>query len=107
MTNKEKYNHYNHRPKGWEEISEKEFRRIFFMYIYQEPEYRQIFYDEESSMSGIFSAKLFRLSYENDRDLGVAMVNDWKEDKLSFFRFGTRWSEFSNAFANQFRGDNS
>ena len=97
---------YNRRPEGWKEISEDEFRMGFFSYCLKSPEFRQILYNEENIMEGIFNAKLFRLDYVKT-DLGYALINDWKEMKVKFFKFGNNWEDFEKDFASQFSGDNS
>ena len=101
---------YNHRPEGWKEIPVKEFMdHYYFHYCLKDSESRLIKYDESTTMSGLFSARLYDLEYPGCEDMGCAIVNDWKEGKMKFFRYGDdkRWTKFQGEFAAQFAGDNS
>jgi hypothetical protein len=103
-------NDYNKEPEGWKEISEDDFKRLFFHYIYKKPEFRQIFYNQEkSSMGGVYDAKLFEVEYDGWENMGVAIIDDFKAKKMKFYKFGTeeRWKKNEGRFSSQFAGDNS
>ncbi len=99
---------FNTPPNHWQEISEKEFRHLFFMYIFKPHEYRQLRYTD-TLMGGLNNTKLYEIQYEGWEDLGVAIADDWKASKLKFYKFGNPelWSIRTAEFAQQFSGDNS
>lgn len=104
------YNSYNHRPFGWLEVDEKEYSdHLYFHYILKPAVSRQIQYDEENNMRGVFSARIYFLDYANVEGLGCATVWDWKSQKMRYFRVGDhqKWDRFVGRFAAQFAGDNS
>jgi hypothetical protein len=90
------------KPSGWVEVSEHEFRRAFFTFKFEKEEPRQIYYVENNIKEGLFNSKLFELDYSFADGLGFAIVDDWKSDKLRFFKYGSRikWREFENKYSN-------
>jgi hypothetical protein len=80
------------KPIGWEKLKEFEFRKLFFTYEIKDGSVRQFFYNDDNIREGVFNCRLFELS----DGIGIAMVDDWKSDKLTYYRFGSRlkWDDF-------------
>lgn len=108
---------YNKFPSHWREISNEEFAKIFFHYQTPNPEFRQMFHDDETGFrdmkKGYTSAKLFQISDPfHNSEIGIALFEiyiDSRIQKLGFAKYGSEedWLKFNSTFAYQFRGDNS
>jgi hypothetical protein len=84
------------KPLGWEPMKEFEFREIFFKYPFKESFTRQFLYDDENIKEGVFNCKLFELKHKFIEDIGIAIADDWKNDRIKFFRYGSKlkWDSF-------------
>lgn len=94
-------NKFNRCPTNWREITNEEFTEKFFLYMKDEPEFRQI-------RPNFMSVYLFPIAgtvekYGED-GLGIAICRDGKMRK---FGNDLDWIEFERNIASQFRGDNS
>ena len=105
-------NKFNQLPINWNEISKEEFTRIFFCYVKDPIEFRQMFYDQEGNrLNQCITANLFSIAGTKrtfgDDGLGTVIFRDG--DSCRFAKFGndSDWSKFESDFAAQFRGDNS
>ena len=76
--------HPNLFPDGWREIDVGEFAQSsFFTYSPTHVEYRQM-YDAYPFTSPMVAAKLFHFS----DGTGVALSNEWWDEKVRYFKFG-------------------
>lgn len=77
----------------------------FFMYCLT-PESRQINYNNDI-LQGSMNVRIFWV--DENRNLGYALFDDWKEKKVRFYRIGSdeAWLCFNRGFCAQFAGDNS
>lgn len=107
-----KMNKFNIFPDNWKEISNEEFTRIFFMYLKDQIEFRQMmrFSNGEPASRRIygnmFSISGTKTQFPED-GLGVALFRDGYSCKFAKFGNDLDWSKFESDFAAQFRGDNS
>lgn len=107
--------HYNVRPDFWREVTEEEFARAFFHYVFKPPVSRQMLYDTkfERLKEPIFNVRLFEIEYGGKWDgLGVAMVGivkDARMKEIKYFMFGDPkvWKKNEQEFIAQFANDNS
>lgn len=105
-------NKFNLLPINWKEISNEEFTRIFFCYVSDPIEFRQMFYNQEGKRlkqyitANLFSVAGTKRTFGED-GLGVALVQDKYSCKFAKFGNDSDWSRFEAEFAAQFRGDNS
>ena len=105
-------NDFNQRPEGFREITEETFKGLFFQHTLKHYEYRQIKYDPENCMQGLFRCRFYVFTAAEDfgfKGLGLALQGDWKAKKLKFATFGepNDLQKFYWQFAGQFKGDNS
>lgn len=79
---------YNKAPKGWKEISEKDFARsMFFTYSPKSMEHRQVFYDWDGNALGEKYWLSITMFHMHD-GTGFAMSSEWTDGKVRYFRFG-------------------
>jgi hypothetical protein len=69
---------FNTPPNHWQEISEKEFRHLFFMYIFKPHEYRQLRYTD-TLMGGLNNTKLYEIQYEVGKTLALQLLTTGKQ----------------------------
>lgn len=90
---------YNHAPKDWREVSEKEFAQSkFFSYTPSAIEFRQIMYDfDGNKIEDMLSVHLY-LFHDGT---GVAMAGDYWKGKVRYFKFGCEhdYKEYSAKYA--------
>lgn len=105
-------NKFNLLPINWNEITNEEFTKIFFLYVKDPIEFRQIFYDQEGNRLNLYiRACLFSVAGTKrtfgEDGLGTVIFRDGDSCKFAKFGKDEDWSKFESDFAAQFRGDNS
>lgn len=101
---------YNEQPKGWKEISDADFVRLFFMYIFKDSETRQMRRDADGKpIPYEGTTRLWEVKYGGWEGLGVGIRYDYATKRIKYFRYGEDelWRQRNNEFAAQFANDNS
>jgi hypothetical protein len=97
------HEHGNYAPKGWREITEKEFSQsLFFTYTPVAIEYRQLTCDYDGNKLNekyMLAVKMFMMH----DGTGVAISADYWEGKLRFFAFGCQheYREYGREYATE------
>lgn len=97
---------YNTAPEGLKVIPVREWTHGMFQYCLKQSESRQV-RDRDNDM--YFDLRMFDVPNFDNKKLGYAIMNDWREDETRFCRYGLDedWISFERRFAAQFVNDNS
>jgi hypothetical protein len=78
--------HPNHAPRGWREITEKEFAQsLFFSHTPDKIDHRQILYVNGKEVTGPMIAAFLYYFYDGT---GIAVSSDFWNGKVHYYHFG-------------------